>query len=73
MCAISDCIILLRTKTASESKQLKLLILNDWNNFCALYKGTGAKYVTIERVKKYLGIPENGGRDPVLDIIGAVQ
>lgn len=57
MCAISDCIILLRTKTASESKQLKLLILNDWNNFCALYKGTGAKYITIERVKRYFEIP----------------
>lgn len=55
-CAISDCIILLRTKTASESRQLWLMIMNDWNNFCTLYKGTGAKYITIERVKKYFGI-----------------
>lgn len=55
-CAISDCIILLRTKTTSESKQLMRMILKDWDNFSALYKGTGAKYITIERVKNYLGL-----------------
>lgn len=55
-CAISDCIILLRTKTVRESKVLKQMILNDWGNFSALYKGTGAKYITIERLKAYLGI-----------------
>lgn len=55
-CAISDCIILLKTKSASESRLLKKMILNDWKNFSSLYKGTGAKYITIERVKKYFGI-----------------
>ena len=55
-CAISDCIILLRTKTVRESKLLKQLILDDWDNFSSLYKGTGAKYITIERVKNYFGI-----------------
>lgn len=55
-CAISDCIILLKTRTASESKELKRLIMNDWENFSSLYKGTGAKYITIERVKKYFGM-----------------
>lgn len=55
-CVISDCIILLKTKSVSESRLLKKMILDDWDNFSSLYKGTGAKYITIERVKKYFGI-----------------
>lgn len=55
-CAISDCIILLKTTCAKDSRVLKNMILNDWKNFRTLYKGTGAKYITIERLKHYLSI-----------------
>ena len=38
------------------TEALYKILLADWNNFKMLYKGTGAKYITLERLTSYLGI-----------------
>lgn len=52
--ALSDCVIGLKCETIEECCILRELIVKNWSDFSALYKGTGAKYVTIERLKKFL-------------------
>lgn len=54
--ALSDCIIGIKTNTTKDCNILKKLIINNWSSFSNLYKGTGAKYVTIERIKHFLNI-----------------
>jgi tRNA1(Val) A37 N6-methylase TrmN6 len=56
--AISDCIIAIKTETLSDSLNLKKLLKVHWNEVRELYKGTGAPYLTIERIEKYLGMKE---------------
>ncbi|MCK4981727.1 MAG: methyltransferase [Victivallaceae bacterium] len=53
---LSDCVIALKTKTLNEAKKLQKLILDNWDIFFSLYQGTGAKYITIARIKETLGI-----------------
>lgn len=55
---LSDCILAIKTKSYEQANQIKKDLLNNWNDFSNLYKGTGAKYVTIERLKIYLNIKE---------------
>lgn len=55
---ISDCLFAIKTKDKNDLKELYKDILKDWERFKLLYKGTGAKYVTIERLKKYFGIDD---------------
>lgn len=52
--AISDCIIALMVDNIIDATQLYDTIKNDWESFRGLYKGTGAKYITLERLKEYL-------------------
>ena len=54
--ALSDCIIGIMTNTAKDCQKLKDLVINNWSNFSNLYKGTGAKYITIERIKHFFNI-----------------
>lgn len=49
--ALSDCVIVLCTSTMDAAKQIRTHILNNWSTFVNLYKGTGAKYTTLEKVK----------------------
>ena len=49
--ALSDCIIVLQTSTKDDAEQIYKHILCNWPIFENLYKGTGAKYTTLERVK----------------------
>lgn len=53
--ALSDCVIVLRTATQEDAEQVRLAILNNWQDFVALYKGTGAQYTTVARVKDAFG------------------
>ncbi|OFX20374.1 MAG: hypothetical protein A2041_00645 [Bacteroidetes bacterium GWA2_31_9b] len=55
---LSDCIIAITTKSDKEAKDLMNRILNDWDNFKELYKGTGAKYITLERLGFYLNLSD---------------
>lgn len=53
---LSDCVVAIKTKTESDSIKLQKLLFENWNNIKNLYKGTGAKYITIDRLERYLGI-----------------
>lgn len=54
--ALSDCIIGIKAENIEDCHILKELILKNWFYFSNLYKGTGAKYITIERLKKFLNL-----------------
>lgn len=56
---LSDCVFAIKTKNESFTEKLKEMLIKDKTNFYNLYKGTGASYITIDRLKEYLGIPEN--------------
>lgn len=51
---LSDCVIGLRTTSIHDAERLCGMIIDDWDNFKKLYKGTGAKYITMERIRHYL-------------------
>ena len=53
---LSDCVIVLRTSTMESAVQVRDAIVNNWSLFKSLYKGTGAQYTTLERVKNMFGI-----------------
>ncbi|MCR5574208.1 MAG: methyltransferase domain-containing protein [Bacteroidaceae bacterium] len=52
-CILSDCVILLQTRTKKEAMSLKRYLINNWTEFKKNYVGTGARYVTIERLRTY--------------------
>lgn len=53
--ALSDCVIVLRTATMEDAEQVRTHILNNWQDFTTIYKGTGAQYTTLARVKQLFG------------------
>lgn len=53
---LSDCVIAIRTSTKESAVQIKSHIINNWPSFKGIYKGTGAQYTTLERVKTLFGI-----------------
>lgn len=53
--ALSDCVIVLRTPTMATAEQVRTHILNNWRDFITIYKGTGAQYTTLSRVRKLFG------------------
>lgn len=53
---LSDCVIAIKFTTIKDMNKVFKSIIKDWENFKELYKGTGAKYITIERLKLYLNI-----------------
>lgn len=55
---LSDCVILLHTRTKEEAVQLKRYLVKNWEEFNKNYVGTGARYVTIERLRKYFHCQE---------------
>ena len=53
---ISDCIIAIKTKNAEEAKMLKQLLIDNWDDLKTLYKGTGPRYITMEKLHSFLGM-----------------
>lgn len=53
---LSDCVIAIKTSTQNDSIKLRDLLFKNWHNIKNLYKGTGAKYITVERLSKYLNL-----------------
>ena len=53
---ISDCILAIKTITNEDALILANMIIDDWSRFSILYKGTGARYLTIDRLKMYLNL-----------------
>lgn len=51
---LSDCVIAILTKTQKEADGLKGIIIKNWKYVREMYKGTGAKYITIERLEQFL-------------------
>lgn len=55
---LSDCIIVLKTASVNDAIMVRDFIENYWELFKDIYKGTGAQYTTLIRVKQLLGIGE---------------
>lgn len=56
---LSDCVALLKTRTSEEAIVVKERILEHWPAFEQLYKGTGARYTTVQRLKTAFGVAES--------------
>ena len=54
--ALSDCIIVLQTSTRIDAERLRDGIIEHWCDFVTVYKGTGAQYTTLERLKALFGV-----------------
>jgi predicted RNA methylase len=54
--ALSDCVFFVKTKTCNDAQALREIFLNNWSQFSSLYKGTGAQYLTMKKVKQFLGL-----------------
>ena len=53
--ALSDCVIVIRTKNKVDAKRIQNSIIDNWSDFVSVYKGTGAQYTTLERLKTLFG------------------
>jgi hypothetical protein len=56
---LSDCVLGIKTKTLKDAKAVKSCLIENWNDMNDLYKGTGARYITIERLSDFLGIKKS--------------
>lgn len=52
---LSDCVIVIRSASREDAEQIRSCILANWPEFVKLYKGTGAQYTTVDRVKEAFG------------------
>jgi tRNA1(Val) A37 N6-methylase TrmN6 len=53
---ISDCIIAIKTNTLQDAKRLYQYMFDNWELVKEMYTGTGAPYITIEKLKKFLNL-----------------
>ena len=51
---LSDCVIAIQFKSYNSAKTAAKAIWSEFDSLLALYKGTGARYVTIRRLAKWL-------------------
>ncbi|MDH0056467.1 N-6 DNA methylase [Stutzerimonas stutzeri] len=51
---LSDCVIALIFNDKASAEVAKRILLEEWSTFHALYKGTGARYVTVSRLSEWL-------------------
>lgn len=54
--ALSDCVIVIRTKNKVDAERIQNSIIDNWDDFVLVYKGTGAQYTTLERLKTIFGL-----------------
>lgn len=52
---LSDCVIAFLTESHIDAELIRNSILDNWDSFVGLYKGTGAQYTTISRLKEHFG------------------
>lgn len=57
---LSDCIIAIKTGSDDECLRLKNILIDNWDKLETYYKGTGAKYITVDRLKLFLGVNGEG-------------
>lgn len=53
---ISDCILAIKTTTSKDNELLFKYIIDNWHLVEEMYKGTGAKYITIEKLNQFLNL-----------------
>ena len=53
-CVLSDCVIAILSRDCSSACHIKNIIRAQEESFYRLYAGTGAKYITLSRLGKYL-------------------
>ena len=58
-CILSDCVVLLQTRSLQQAERLKSYLVAHWDEFKKNYVGTGARYITMERLRAYFNCPEN--------------
>jgi 16S rRNA G966 N2-methylase RsmD len=51
---LSDCVIAFQSTSKQSLKTLEARVLENWNQFIDLYKGTGARYISISRLESWL-------------------
>lgn len=52
---LSDCVIVIRAGSFEDAEQIRFCVLSNWPDFVELYKGTGAQYTTVDRLKEAFG------------------
>ena len=52
---LSDCVIAIKTNNVKNANKIFSLIIDNWQIFSSLYMGTGARFITIERLEFFLG------------------
>lgn len=53
---LSDCVIALKFTTKANALSVQARIRSQWNDLRGLYRGTGARYITIARLSSWLSI-----------------
>ena len=53
-CQLSDCVIALRAESKSEVKAVETAVLHHFRALSNLYRGTGARYVTMTRIHHFI-------------------
>lgn len=56
---LSDCILAIKAKTIKDANDLKFNLIENWKQVNDLYRGTGARYITIERLSVLLGLKKD--------------
>ncbi|MEF8720264.1 MAG: N-6 DNA methylase [Candidatus Accumulibacter necessarius] len=51
---LSDCVIALQCTNKATATRLASRIKESWEDFCGIFRGTGAQYVTLLRLKEWL-------------------
>lgn len=51
---LSDCVISIQTGTTLRAHEIRKIILNEWDSFQFLYKGTCARHITVQRLQEFL-------------------
>lgn len=51
---LSDCVIALWCSEKSAAKLVEKVILDDWDGFINIYRGTGARYITVAKLTRWL-------------------
>lgn len=62
---ISDCIIAILPSSLKEGEKIYHKLIDNWDILKELYKGTGAKFITIERLDSFLSEPQRSIDDKV--------
>ncbi|MDF2432024.1 MAG: hypothetical protein JWP44_1655 [Mucilaginibacter sp.] len=53
---ISDCILAIKTPSIKEARILYRYFIDNWELIENMYKGTGARYITIDKINQFLNL-----------------